>query len=422
MTIQRIKIREFKKLKDINQEFNGNLILVKGENEVGKTSFIQFIQICLGNQKVIPPNIQGGGSMTIDIKGRTYQLDLEFKNGKPVVTITSPDGMKSNTKSALAGIVGAVEFDIDEFVEQSRSEKGRKQQIETFKSFLSKEVRDELATIEDNIKFNFDQRTEIGREVTRVKSLIEKHQLLNEVVNDVDLKQYQPVDVTELFKQVAAANERASLRERAITATENHNAKIQSNDERIQKLYAEIEMLKSDSEHSRGELSKIDKWLNDNPAIDVTEINQKIEQANDINNKAALAKELLDLKSQYERVQMQYGEMTAQIDTERQMLADAIKDMDTPVSGLMYNDEGLVYDGYPVHPESLSKSQIMELGVKLKLAENSDLGIILLKEGESIGEARLMEIMNIAKANDCQIIMEQVERGMENLTIEVQQF
>ena len=77
-----------------------------------------------------------------------YIFQVKFKNNKPVVTITAPDGNKDNRKSALAGVVGAIDFDINKFVSLSDSRKGRKEQVEIFKSLLPKEVTDELERYE----------------------------------------------------------------------------------------------------------------------------------------------------------------------------------------------------------------------------------------------------------------------------------
>jgi hypothetical protein len=55
------------------------------------------------------------------------------------------------------------------------------------------------------------------------------------------------------------------------------------------------------------------------------------------------------------------------------------------------------------------------------MAENKDLGILFIQRGESLGAKRLKEIQEMAQKYDWQIIMEQVDRGNEKLTIEIMQ-
>jgi hypothetical protein len=113
------------------------------------------------------------------------------------------------------------------------------------------------------------------------------------------------------------------------------------------------------------------------------------------------------------------GELTAFIESSNQAIADAIRDCDSPVDGLTFDADSLIYNGVPVSNASLSSSEIMHLGIKLKMAENPDLGILFIQRGESLGAQRLKDIQDLAKKYDWQIIMEQVERGNEKLTIEI---
>jgi predicted ATPase len=48
MKIQRVKIKEFKKLKDIDLKIDGQNIWIKGENGMGKSTLMQFIEAALG--------------------------------------------------------------------------------------------------------------------------------------------------------------------------------------------------------------------------------------------------------------------------------------------------------------------------------------------------------------------------------------
>jgi len=86
---------------------------------------------------------------------------------------------------------------------------------------------------------------------------------------------------------------------------------------------------------------------------------------------------------------------------------------------LAFDEEKLIYNGFPVHPESQSESEIMQLGVKLKFCENPDLGILLLERTESIGKKRWEEILAMCKEKNFQLIGEFVQRGQEKLQIEI---
>ena len=404
--IKKVQIKEFKAIKDFDESFENNIILLKGDNGVGKSSVIQFIEIALGKQKNIPPNATGEGEVIADFKGNQYLFQVSFKDGKPIVTITAPDGMKDNKKSTLAGIVGAIDFDIDKFVEQSKSLSGRKEQIETYKKFLDKEIVEQIERYESNVAINYEQRTIANRELKTIDGAIALHPMKGENLN------IEPIDVSDVFQKQKEANEHNSK----IEVTESTLLQLKQENERYD---SEIARLMDLAKVNKDRIDKGESFLNSNTKIDITEFETKLQNANEINAQVSQAKELKAKLAEKEKLTNDIGEMTALIDSTRQVIQDAIRDMDSPIEGLGFDSEQLLYKGVPVNPDSLSKSEIMELGIKLKIAENPDAGVLFIQEGESIGAKRLEEIKEIAAKNNFQIIMEQVERGNEKLTVEL---
>lgn len=404
--IKKVQIKEFKVIKDFDESFDNNIILLKGDNGVGKSSIIQFIEIALGKNKNIPPNAIGEGEVVADFKGNLYTFSVMFKDGKPVITITAPDGMKDNRKSTLAALVGAIDFDIDKFCEQSKSVSGRKEQIETYKKFLNKEIVETIERYEANVAINYEQRTIANRELKAINGVIELHPMRGE---DLEI---EPIDVSDVFQKQKEANE--------------HNNNISKYEDSLGQLRAASEDLKLRIEKLQGELKIVDErivagdlFMSKNTKIDTSEFEEKLKSANEVNAKVEKAKDLKAKLAEKEKLTNEIGEMTALIDSTRQLIQDAIRDMDSPIEGLSFDSEQLLYNGIPVNPDSLSKSEIMELGIKLKIAENPNMGVLFIEEGESIGAKRLEEIKKIADKNGFQIIMEQVERGNEKLTIEL---
>lgn len=419
MKIQEVKIKEFKCLKDIEKEIKGNNIVLMGDNGVGKSSFIQFIEIALGKQTNIPPNATGEGEVITDKNGNKYTFTVKFKDGKPVVTVTSPDGLKDARKGTIAGIVGALDFDIDEFMELSKTEKGRKQQVEIFKSFLSEDVRKEISRFEANVKSNYESRTETNRSLKEKEAVVNSNPLLKEI----GISKFEKVDTKEVYAQFETANESNNKIKDVISRVEQRKAEIKSKGDQILKLQLELDRLKDDSHALTEQNKSADIWLKkkENQIIDLSQFEEKIKSASEINKRFDAAEQLKKDIAIVEKLKEEAGELTAKVESEKQAILDAIRDMETPIEGLSFDDEQLIYNGIPVNPDSLSTSEIMELGIRLKMAENPELGILFIQRGESLGAKRLQEIQSIADKAGWQIIMEQVERGKEKLHIEIMQ-
>jgi len=196
MKIQKVKIEDFKVLKNIEQQIDGKNLLLIGDNGVGKSSVMQFIEIALGRTDKVPPNAKGEGEVITNHLGEEYKFQVKFKDGKPVVTVTAPNGLKDNRKSAIAGIVGAIDFDINEFVNLSDSKAGRKKQVEIYKSLLGDEVVEELEKYEQNIIVNYESRTETNRKIKEAKGFLTTSDLYG------THKDIKSVDVSKLSQEL----------------------------------------------------------------------------------------------------------------------------------------------------------------------------------------------------------------------------
>lgn len=420
MKIQKVKIKDFKIIKDLEVELNGANVLLIGDNEVGKSSFIQFVEIALGKQSNIPVDATGEGLVVADKNGNEYKFHVKFKSGKPVITIETPDGFKDTRKSILAQITGANDFDIDEFITLSNSTAGRKKQVEIFKTFLDEETRENLVKYEQNVKVKYDERTELGRVLKEKEAVISASPYRNELSINIE-----KIDVSSEMQKLDEANKHNAnidrinqgIEDKAKSIIENHT-KILSIKAKIEALEQEISVINSNTETLETDIKKGNEWLKSNAKKDISEIQQKISEASEINIKYSKIQELRDVSKLVEKMQLEHDDLTANIEASRQAIADAIRDMKTPVEGVSFDAEQLLYNGIPVNENNLSTSQIMELGIKLKMAENPE-APLFLQRGESLGAKRYKEILELCKKNGYQLIMEQVQRGVDKLQIEL---
>jgi energy-coupling factor transporter ATP-binding protein EcfA2 len=399
VTVQEVKIKDFKILKNLEVEVKGNNLILYGDNGVGKSSFMQFIEIAFGKATNIPPNLMGEGEVIADKNGNEYLLQVKIKDGKSVVTVTGPEGLKDNRKSALSTLFGAIDFDIDEFVKMSDSESGRKKQVEIYKGLLPTEVIEEITKHQRKIKVDEDERTATGREVKKLKGAIESNKFYEPG------KTYTIVDIAGTQKEIEAANEANVKYDKVVNGIADRNEKILDLEKQIKELMDKVEA-------NKVEITAGQEWLSKTTRIDTEELAKTLASAAQNNT---LAVQLAELKENEDA----YGEFTALIQSSREAIATAIRDMESPVEGLEFDEDQLIYNGIPVSLSTLSTSEIIQLGCKLKMAQNPEFGVLFIEHGESLGEARLKEIQDMAKENNWQIIMEQVQRGTGKLQIEI---
>lgn len=414
MKLQEVHIKEFKVLEDIESYPEGKNILLIGDNGVGKSSFIQAIKIALGS-KDVPPIKKGEWSVeATDKDGNPITFKAKVKDGKAKVTIEM-NGMKDSRVGTLKQLVGDIGIDPQEFVEMSKTETGRKKQIEIFKGMFPEDVVKELDDHKANIQALYEERTDLNRDVKYLKTDIEKHPMHGKNAKDV-----QRVDVSAVLEKIEEANKHNDVYDRSVDARNAIEEEQELNKDRIKQLKEQLKKAQEEGRELEQRKAKADKWLSENNPIDTSELKSDLKHAEELNRQADKYEEYMKKEEQLEEKQEEVESMTVRIETMRAEVERFIReDMESPVPGLTFDDEQLMYNGTPVHPESLSTSEIIELGIKMTMAQNPDLGILFIEHGESIGKKRMEDILDIAKKNDWQIVMEQVERGTEKLTIEI---
>jgi len=413
MKIQKVKIDHFKILKDIEVDVNGQHLLIVGENSLGKSTFIQFLEIAIGKNTNIPINTTGKGEVVVNKDGEEYTFRVKIKDGKSVIEVTAPDGMKDTRKGTIAGIVGAVDFDIEEFVEMSKTESGRKKQVEIFKSFLPTEIKSELLRFEAHVKANFEERAFVNKQIKELSGAVKSNPLYGVPFSG------KLIDISKLTSDLDSVSINNSKVKDVATRYEMRAESINKLSAEILELQQKLVSLQEQKSGEEMRQAEAKKWLDKNKEQPVADIQSQIDIAsknNDSYRSHTALKEQMDRLAKYED---EAGDLTVKIESGRQAIADTIRQMDSPINGLEFDNETLIYNGLPVSPDTLSTSEIMVLGAKMKMAENPEVGILFLQKTECIGNARWKEILDMCKAEDWELIGEKVERGQEKLTFEL---
>jgi predicted ATP-dependent endonuclease of OLD family len=416
MTTRLIKahIKNFKNIKDFEVEPNGHNFWLIGENSTGKTSFQQLLKIAMGDAASIPPNMIADGHFWLDKDGQEYKSKVEAKNGKVTIKVTLPDGVIEDKKTVIRALFGGVDFNVQQFVEWSKTAEGRRKQVAEFKAMLPADAIEIINNLEKEIDNRYKDRTAINQKVDSLKGYIKECKLYGD-----DLK-VQPVDVTAINAELEKANTFNTKVRDVKKRAEDREKSIAEKEAKIEALKAEIAELERVTEVEKTVQKDALKWIAEKGIeINTASLVEQINNASEINVKAQQAKEQLDRMKKLESFEAEAENFTVEIELKREAIRDCIRDIDSPVQGLTYEGETLLYNGNPVDDTTLSTSEIIELGCKMAIAKNPDCGILFVSQGESLGNERLKLIQELAKKNNWQIIAEQMVRGNETLEMEL---
>lgn len=416
MRVKEVRIKDFKCLKDFNAELNGHNVILLGDNEVGKSSLLQFIKICIGDKSCIPPGVSGGGELTMDMEGKDVKFILKLVNGKPEIKVRGDGISIDDNKGAIASLIGATKFNPETFISLSETEAGRKKQVEEFKeTFIAPDIRLDLAKHENNAKNYYAERTEVNRDIVKLEGAVK----LNPIYNHVhELEKFKPVDISAVMAERDKAQKNNANINTVKTEIELSDKAIANAKKEIAELQDKIEAHNAVIDLNIEKVTKGNEWLKTHSEISTAQFDEQINQASELNKKATDAENLKMQLKEIETLKETAGQLTVMVDTSKQLIVDTIRDLDSLVPGLGFDENGLVYNGIAVHPNTMSTSQRAQLAVILKRAENPNLPI-LLECSESWGQKKFDWLKEMAQNDDFQFIAERVESGTEKLELRI---
>lgn len=463
MYIKKLQLSNFQVIKDFDAEFTGNVYFIKGDNELGKSTLLKAIGALLtGNRDDVLRNgeTKGFAKMVIGDDGEEYDVSLSFTEANPRGTLSikqKSTGMQSNNVSMLQKIFGYQDFDAVEFSRWSETAEGRRKQIAVVKALLPVEVRDRIEAIDTEVTELKQERTGINRDVKTLTTL-EKESAAKLDAGDVE-KYAKPIDVAAMMAeqaQAGALEEKAkqvraakAQREQQLAAIperlRNADAEFTAKKEELHKLveaariaYEQakeneklgveslnaqhvetIQAIEAERKDYEARKANAEKWLADYEANKPdTNIAERMAAANEHNRKHALVVDYVTKRDNARKVVEKAEKMGAQVDNLLNERAGLIANAKLPIKGLTFTDDGLELNGVPFIPGRVSDSQIMEVSTKLIIASNPNVRVFRIARGESLGKARLENIVAIAKKYGFQGFIENVVRGQQEMTVE----
>lgn len=439
MIIKKLQLRNFQAIKDFDADFTGDVYLVKGENEVGKSTILKSI-VCLltGERDAVLRNGEKNGfaKMVIGGDGKEYTVELRFTENDPrgTISIKAKDGMRSTNVSMLRTILNYRNFDAEEFARWSETAEGRRKQINVVMGLMPPEIASRIKTIDAEVLQTKESRKAINANIKYKETELES---IKAQLSDGDIETYtEPIDLTVLMQESNKAAEqrakaenvrvRLSCLESALANIPKERERLAAELEKAKRVYEEakafynrsIENVAAKETETKGEIEKAEQWLSEYDAQPKEDAAEKLAAAQNHNVKCNIVKMFHAKQTEVDAERTKADKLNADLDAYAKERAELVAAAKFPIDGLSFGEDGLTLNDVPFVVGKVSDSQIMEVAAKLVIASNPTVNIFRIGRGESLGAKRLQSIVNLAKQNGFQGFIEQVERGQETISVE----
>lgn len=422
MRILEFVAENYKRIRIVEIRPKNHVTQITGANGQGKTSVLDGMFALFEGKRAIPERPVRKGAE----KSR-LQATLGDENGKPLLiakrTIASdrtttltieaaPGAVRpiGTPQAVLDELIGNMSFDPLAFMELEPAH-----QAQRLRSLVKVDVDLEALTKENEA--DFTARTEVNREVTRLKGVIsgmvvqsglpaekiDEAAILAELNNagarNKEIEGIRVVKANLGLKRMQAENAKERAQEKLSQADADLLAAIEKQRQAVEAMNL-----------AKDNLVEAQKAYNDAPDAEYVETSILTERL----QTAQVTNREIDKRTNFEKLQAQLAEQTKfsqdytrAIEFREQQKSEAMQRAAMPMDGLSFTEAGVWYNQIPL--KQMGEADQLRICLALSMAANPKLRAVPIHRGEALDTNSLALIEKMAEENDFQIFMSRVD-------------
>lgn len=403
MKIIKLTSQNVKNLKAIEISPDGNVVRLSGKNGAGKSAVLDSIFCALTGTRLDDPIRHGEEKAEVTIDMGEFKVRKRWTEKGEYLEVFNADGdKKQSPQTFLDSVIGKLSFDPLSFQGMKQ-----KEQWEILRSMVGLDFSD----LAEQQKKVYDERTILNSKIKGSVAILSGLEAPSPSTPDVELT------FTDELEKINAIRDRRAFYLSAVDARVDLEGDIgeitrgiSEREQRIAQLTEEIESLKIERQGFKAKYDAIvvPSEVTENQ-ITAAEVSLK-----DIENKNVLirsAKRYREEIKNGEKLRQESDKLTQEIERIEQDKSTRISNAKYPIEGLLLSDDCVIFNGIPF--SRLSTGQQIRVSTAIAMKLNPKLKIILIREGSLLDASGKAEIFSIAKDNDYQIFIEEVDETGE---------
>lgn len=411
----------------------GNVVLVNGDNESGKSSLLNSISWAIDGTSDIPtlPVRKGNknGKIEVDlgdlrvtrfftaIDPTTNQKGHGYISRIEVAERSRTDAKRFSTMREPQKVLDALKSQIS-FDPLAFTSMKPKEQFEVLRGLVKLDIDiDQLAR---DKQISYDARRDAGRDVDQLSSRLK---MMAEPPPDLPAAPVNVAALTQKLQDAANHNSRVEAAKVRKTSIEEQIESTGATADRLrQEALAKLQeaqqldgiglstnLLKQveGSSYRIAELRAEANAITIGETIDTDAVAQELQSAQAINAAIGRAEQYRATKAEYDAKLAEWGKHDAAVKKADQDRADAIAKAKMPVEGLSIGDGEVMFEGLPFN--QASNAQQIRISVMLGIVANPKMRVMYIKDGSLLGTKMLAIIEQLAEEYNYQIWIERVD-------------
>lgn len=418
MKILKLTAENVKRLKAVEVTPDGDLVVIGGHNDAGKSSLLDAIEMAMGGEKATPSQPvrrgQDKAKVILDLGDIVVTRQFTAGGGRKLEVANKAGAVFKSPQAMLDRLYGALSFDALAFERLQP-----KEQAEALRGLVGLD----LSELDGERQRLFNERAEQNRTVKamEVKSdSCPRHEeapaeevsiagLSKELAEAERLRSYSEKMGTELRtidRRVETAEERCQAWQGELAAAKKRVVEL---GEALAEAEAKAEELRSQALVAQMQASEAAQAVPDTSAI-----RAKLEAAEGINAKVRENRQREQALAALKEARGASRQLSDRIDGVEARRLEALAAVAYPVPGLGIGDDGILLDGLPF--EQASTSDRIRVSVAIGMAMNPELRVLLVRDGSLLGSEKLRLLAEMAKAAGVQVWLEMLQEAPDDRT------
>jgi len=418
--LTKLHVENFKRIQAVEIEPEGNVTIVGGLNEQGKSSLLDSISVLLqGKTTKIPEPVRKGAKKAL-ITGEIQKDSWDAfdsmtitrtitATGNWYVKVTDKDGKTYKSPEGMLKQIFGEPVDPVEFVRMSPADR-----VGTLKRITGLD----FSELDQQRKELYDERTLVGREVKQIEAVLASSE---SYYPDVPKEKVSVTALLEDLATVQAGNRENDKKKEELEQIENEVKEARHRIENIEEEFAKLQLkLDNANRFYRGiceKKIKIEEEVDNLVYADETEIKDQISKAEETNQKIddnikfdQEQKKLESKKSEHQSLTLKIQK----IDNDKQK---QLSEINFPIDGLSFNENDVFYRDLPFNEKQLSSEELLRVSFAIAIAARPNLKNILIREGSLLDENNLKLIGQMAEDAGIHVFIEVVGNDADKATI-----
>lgn len=435
-SIVELKAENVKRLKAVHIKPDGSLITVGGKNAAGKSSVLDSIAYALGGSALVPEEpIRRGedqakveldlGAFVVTRTFRREQVPTDVPNSwvwgptRSTLTVRNKDGaVYPSPQAMLDKLLGSLTFDPLEFARAKP-----KEQLETLRRLTNLDT----TVLDEQRKAAYDRRAVIKKQIQAAKHRLDE--MPGNIQDDTER-----VSIADLVAELSKAEELRKVADEAARAEQEAQRRTFDLAKIAGGLEGIIEKLERELDEYRKKLSIIKTQQFDADLAfhaaqktsmealaavpDTAETRQQLKDADEHNKQVDRNDAKRQAWGEHVRLVEQAEDESLTIYAVDLRKNELIASVKFPVDGLGFREDGVLFNGLPF--EQASTSEQLRISVAIGMALNSQLRVLLVRNGECLDSESRLFLAQLAEESGVQLWMERMTESNEGVTVMIE--